>query len=737
MTLVCAGCLGPVYTSEDNNRSAEDGDGSVYEPTTGDTESDDEYGVRRGDAEPVIHEAEWLAVRDRHEPEGSEESTNPDEPTEPEGTEEPEGNLEEPEAEGEPEGSEESTEPEQPGEPEQPLEPEPDPGEGEPGNQPPVTFEDVFDTREDTPVEIFLRAADPDNDELTYTITTLPANGVLTGSAPYVQYQPNTDYVGQDSFQFVVDDGEVVSNAATMTITIEEGTVWYVVQEGDQWRLGSDSAVGFTSIQDAVDAADNDGNDIVQLYDGNWSENVIIEKDLLLMGFGDDQTFVTGTAAQLSIVTVREDVTVYMSALTLENNWAAYGGGIRNWGTLHLEDVQIRDNAACNGGAIGNRGTLFATNTRFEGNTATSNGGGIDNAEGDMFFEGVTFESNSSERDGGAIYTYGGTVNIDESVFVNNSALYGGGIQGRSGDLFVTDSTFEGQHAEKGAGAIYWRAYDEDVVIYTTYFIGNQGDLGGGLRVVDANLSIADSSFVGNIATQRGGALNINGGIYQLTRVTIAQNDAPSAGGISIYDASGTIEASTVHTNTADGAGGIFYGRCGDGLTCEHVVVNSTISNNSAERMAGIVHQAGHVYLFNVTIADNISTEQSGGIQAVDSSSSSLSIRNTILSNNAPENCQTFAGRMVTSLGHNISSDSSCWLSEDSDLENTDPLLGALGDNGFTTETHALLPGSPAIDAGDPDVCYLWDQRGVDRPLDGDGDGFAEGDIGAFELANP
>ena len=73
-----------------------------------------------------------------------------------------------------------------------------------------------------------------------------------------------------------------------------------------------------------------------------------------------------------------------------------------------------------------------------------------------------------------------------------------------------------------------------------------------------------------------------------------------------------------------------------------------------------------------------------------------------------------------------------------------DPLLAPLADNGGPTPTHALLPGSPAIDAGNPTACFaldgtplLVDQRGVFRPLDGDGDGTARCDIGAFEYSPP
>ena len=88
----------------------------------------------------------------------------------------------------------------------------------------------------------------------------------------------------------------------------------------------------------------------------------------------------------------------------------------------------------------------------------------------------------------------------------------------------------------------------------------------------------------------------------------------------------------------------------------------------------------------------------------------------------------------ITDGGHNLDSDGTCGLDPaKGSLPNTDPMLGPLQDNGGPTWTHALQPGSPAIDAGDNSQCPSTDQRGFYRHIDGDGDGTAICDMGAYE----
>jgi len=114
-------------------------------------------------------------------------------------------------------------------------------------------------------------------------------------------------------------------------------------------------------------------------------------------------------------------------------------------------------------------------------------------------------------------------------------------------------------------------------------------------------------------------------------------------------------------------------------------------------------------------------------------SNSNSALMNTIMANStAGGNCSNDGA--IASGGYNLDSDGTCGFTAEGDLSNTAPLLGPLQDNGGFTFTHALLPGSPAIDAGNP-TCPPpgTDQRGKARPADGDCDSAARCDIGAYE----
>jgi CSLREA domain-containing protein len=207
-----------------------------------------------------------------------------------------------------------------------------------------------------------------------------------------------------------------------------------------------------------------------------------------------------------------------------------------------------------------------------------------------------------------------------------------------------------------------------------------QPDVGGGIRNA-GTLTLTSVAITSNMALDGGGLANVDSGSATLTNVTISGNLA-----------------------SRDGGG---------------------IANSSKN---------GSLSLLNVTVSTNSSGSQGHGIQNLGSGN----LENTIVANGDvvngdPANC---SGKGFTSLGHNIddSPSSICLLSPATGDLSVDPKLGPLRDNGGFTLTQALLPGSPAIDAGDDMGCPATDQRGQSRPQDGNGDGTAICDVGAYEV---
>jgi hypothetical protein len=164
----------------------------------------------------------------------------------------------------------------------------------------------------------------------------------------------------------------------------------------------------------------------------------------------------------------------------------------------------------------------------------------------------------------------------------------------------------------------------------------------------------------------------------------------------------------------------------------EVTVVNSTISGNEAGFYGAILNVSAYgnhatAQIINSTIANNVVTN-SRGKPGIYNSQGTVIVSNTVITNPTGPNCSV-ASALITDNGNNISNDATCGT-----FDQADPVLDVLADNGGPTQTHALLPGSPAIDAGNDTICTDppingVDQRGTERPQ---GDAC---DIGAFEVA--
>jgi hypothetical protein len=223
----------------------------------------------------------------------------------------------------------------------------------------------------------------------------------------------------------------------------------------------------------------------------------------------------------------------------------------------------------------------------------------------------------------------------------------------------------------------------------------------------------------------------INAGTLTVMRSIIADNSSFSNGG-GIFNLSGanlTVSDTTIVGNTANYGAGIYNG--GGTLT----MTNSTISSNTGVLgTGGIMAHGGTATITSGTIANNYSKPTCCLHGAVTAFRGRLLLSNTIIATQAAGLGCAISGGTITSLGHNLDSEGTCALTGlgDQSGSNGSPLapgLGPLQDNGGATLTHALLPGSPAVDAGTCGGSAIsTDQRGVARPQ-----GVAC-DIGAYEL---
>ena len=262
-----------------------------------------------------------------------------------------------------------------------------------------------------------------------------------------------------------------------------------------------------------------------------------------------------------------------------------------------------------------------------------------------------------------------------------------------------------------------------DPVVFLEGLTLRNGDIpacGGGMSS-EGRVDMTDVALLSNHAFT-GGAL-CNFVRAELIGVTIDGNSADAWGGaIDNEFANTTLENSTVTNNTAVmGAGAI------DNDNGNLTVINSTFVGNNSP-LGGMLLNNGNAIIESSTIVGN------GPDSAILSSDiANALISHSILDNGPALDCD--GPGTITSQGYNIESATSCGFSLTTDQSNTDPLLAPLEDNGGLTQTMALLPNSPAIDTGSDSVsCPITDQRGIQRPQDGDGDGNAICDIGAFEL---
>jgi hypothetical protein len=424
--------------------------------------------------------------------------------------------------------------------------------------------------------------------------------------------------------------------------------------------------------------------------------------------------------------------------ITISGNHSVRVFYVNNNVSLTISNLTIAGGLNTNGfgGGIYNAGNLMAMNCVFVNNTAIGPAGAPNSG------------GSGSNSLGGAIYNLG-FLNVSRCTFQSNSAVGGDGVMNLGGSGGAGGDGYGGAIENSGTSIITecWLASNSanggnggaggDGGNNTFGQPGGMGGNSGGGAIGNfGTLTMSSCLLAGNSATGGLGAHGGNGGFSSGAGGLGGSGGSggDGNGGALFNSGSAVLLNSSIALNLGAGNQGGGGGSAGIGVPgYPHGGAGS--GGNGGSGYGAMYDANGQCYLTNCTVALNRATPGTGGfgggqngVNGINGVAGGLktvgaSLMNTLLSGNTPTNCIG----AVTDANHSLSSDGSCAFTNLGSLNNTDPRLGPLADNGGPTWTIALLPGSPAIDAGVAVGAPATDQRGVPRPQ---GPGV---DIGAFE----
>ncbi|MDB9534945.1 Calx-beta domain-containing protein, partial [Dolichospermum planctonicum CS-1226] len=493
----------------------------------------------------------------------------------------------------------------------------------------------------------------------------------------------------------------VIEQAAPITLTVNT-----TFDEAD----GTSGGFGL-SLRDAIIIANNNPNNdyIIELAAGTLYSltantggdlNINTGTNVTIRTAGNDIATISGGSSAERVFNIADGGTLTLEKVIVSGGYADYfedGAGVYNAGTLNLFGSIIANNTTFslvyskqNGGGIYNTGTASIVNSTIKNNKVNGDGGGIYNT-GILSIVDSTIESNTADdgisSKGNGIYN-AGTLSIFNSTLNDNNGISTGIYN--TGSAIIANSTIKDN---KGLGGI---RNEGNMVILNSTISGNRSGYnpdanslvigtGGGILQRSGNLVITNSTISSNSAVGSGGGIYITGGATTISNTTITNNIADS-----------------LAANYGTG-GGIYN--------------NSTTS----------------VTLKNTIIAGNFDTPNNTGGGAGTTYN--------------PDLTGSFQGNAFNLIGNKTGTSGT--IGTGTDIVNPNPKLGPLQDNGNGIFTHALLSGSPAINAGNNALVStdVFDLDADDNnteiiPFDNRGSGFTRissgtVDIGAFEFQPP
>lgn len=471
------------------------------------------------------------------------------------------------------------------------------------------------------------------NSDVVLTDTTISGNTV-TGS-------------GKDGGGVLVKNGSLTINDSTIsdnTAPDQGGGIhveWSELKITDSTVSGNKAANGAGIFMADTDVPKNETEHTITktTIENNTASNL---GGGVYVGNNSDVTITDSTlegntaASQGGAIVAYSGRNITLDNTTVKGNKAISGGAIHALGTavtdthITLENnTEFTGNNATSGAGIyaytiaGNPLQIDILNSKINNNTATSYGGGIFAYNGvKVRADGADISGNKATGNGGGVYVYDATCSLTTSngtVFRENSGYRGGGIFSSGGTVTVEDSTFEKNTATDDGGAIAATQKSTLTVRSSKVLENKAADTAGGILAEKSTLEVTDSIIDGNRAS-------VGGGLY------IADIDAP--GETKEDKPEHTITRTEITNNTADGqgiGGGIYLGAQKLTITDSKLTGNNTISKNGQTQGGAIVAYSPGDFTLDNTLIQGNTADVGGGIHVL---STKLRDSHIILCNN-------------------------------------------------------------------------------------------------------